>query len=110
VRESASLVRTLASAVTNTTKIVQRQQDDLSVQLTRIEALLNATQPKKPKRSAEPEPDPEDDQDMTLSPKSFYIALIALTVHFIDYLISSFFAPRLGIKRHVATKAYLAHI
>jgi len=102
VRESANLVRTLASAVTNTTKIVQRQQDDISVQLNRIEALMT----EKPKRSAEP--DPEDDQDMTVSPKSFYIALIALTVHFVDYLISSFFAPRLGIKRHVATKACLA--
>jgi hypothetical protein len=115
------LVRTLASEVVSDNKAMKKQLADIAVQ---NERMLNATEVNKAtmlehcfkpvpinpephvhESCPEAKPADNDDDEFTLSPKTFKIAFIALAIHFVDYLISSFFAPRLGIKRHVATKA-----
>jgi hypothetical protein len=51
--------------------------------------------------------DDDDDNEEAFSAHSIKIAFIALLIHFIDYTISAYWAPRLGIKRHILTKALL---
>jgi hypothetical protein len=135
LREAAGLVRTLASEVLNETRAIQQQQvkirvklDDIKEQneeilnVTKInEALVKRDQGSNPASSAPtcspPSHEPRserwmdgsdsDDSEEVLSAHSIKIVFIALLVHFIDYVISAYWAPRLGIKRHILTKALL---
>ena len=104
----------MSSEIINDTQVIREQQVEIKLQQAVIikqnAEILNTTQTVMREKRMKPEvcqeiDDDDDNDDFVLSPQSFKIAIIALTVHFLDYIISSYFAPKLGIKRHLATKA-----